>query len=170
VPADPAALRAFYAFRDFPHFIEVYTAVSGLVRAAADIEALVVGLGGDLLAQGVLYAEVTVTPVTQLRVGIRAGDLARALESGAAQVRRDTGVELAWVYDISAGDGCSGARETLQVALDQPPAGLVGFGLGGARPVSTAPTTSSPETGHLTRRLGWSRSYEPTTTGCPAKP
>jgi len=132
VPTDPAALRAFYAFRDFPHFIEVYTAVSGLVRAAADIEALVVGLGGDLLAQGVFYAEVTVTPVTHLRAGIRADELARALESGAARVRRDTGVELAWVYDISAGDGLSGARETLRVALDQPPVGLVGFGLGGS--------------------------------------
>jgi len=132
VPADPAAIRDFYAFRDFPHFIEVYTAVSGLVRAAADIEALVVGLGSDLLAQGVPYAEVTVTPVTHLRAGIPADELARALESGATQVRRDTGVELAWVYDISAGDGPSGAHETLRVALDQPPADLVGFGLGGS--------------------------------------
>lgn len=132
VPADLVRLQDFYAFSDFAHFIRVYTAVSGLLRTAADVEALVLGLGADLSAQGVLYAEVTVTPVAHLRAGVAADELAQALDRGAARVRRAHGVELAWVYDIAAGDGPAGADDTLRAALRHPPAGLVGFGLGGS--------------------------------------
>ncbi len=56
VPSDVQELEAFYAFRDFAHFLEVYTAVSALLRTAQDVQALVVGLGADLAAQGVAYA------------------------------------------------------------------------------------------------------------------
>lgn len=131
VPADLDALREFYVFRDFAHFLQVYTVVSALVRTPEDVEALVVGLGADLAAQGVAYAEVTVTPVSHLSAGIAPDELAYALGAGAAQVRAGTGVELAWVYDISGGDGPAGARVTLDAALRHPPPSLVGFGLGG---------------------------------------
>ncbi|HTX01084.1 MAG TPA: adenosine deaminase family protein, partial [Acidimicrobiales bacterium] len=76
-------------------------------------------------------AEVTVTPVTHQRAGISPGDLAAALDVGAARARADAGVELAWVYDISGGDGLEGADLTLDAALAHPPSGLVGFGIGG---------------------------------------
>ena len=131
VPADPASLRQFYAFRDFAHFLEVYTAVSALVRTPQDLVALVVGLGADLQGQGVDYAEVTVTPVTHIAASIGADELAQALTAGAAQVRGGPEVELAWVYDVSGGDGPPGARATLQAALRHAPVGLVGLRLGG---------------------------------------
>jgi len=131
VPSDLSALGEFYAFRDLPHFLEVYGAVSALLRTPADVQALVVALGGDLAGQGVAYAEVTVTSVTHLAAGIAADDLAQALSTGAAAVLAATGVELAWVYDISGADGPVGARTTLDAALHHPPTGLVGFGLGG---------------------------------------
>jgi aminodeoxyfutalosine deaminase len=131
VPADVGELRKFFAFRDFAHFLRVYTAVSGLVRTPDDIVTLVRGLAVDMRAQGTAYAEVTVTPVSHLRAGIRAGELAQALDVGAADARAQSGVELAWVYDISGGDGRQGAQLTLHAALHHPPAGLIGFGLGG---------------------------------------
>jgi len=131
VPADVREVERLYVFRDFAHFLDVYTTVSALVRSAQDVQALVVGLGADLTAQGVVYAEVTVTPVTHMSAGIAVDELAQALTVGAAQVRRDTGVEIAWVYDISGGDGPAGAHATLDAALHHPPVGLVGFGLGG---------------------------------------
>jgi aminodeoxyfutalosine deaminase len=37
VPADVSRLRSFYAFRDFTHFLDVYSAVSGLVRSPDDL-------------------------------------------------------------------------------------------------------------------------------------
>jgi aminodeoxyfutalosine deaminase len=130
VPVDPAGLRDFYTFRDFPHFIDVYTDVSRLIRAPEDLVTLVDGLAGDMREQGTVYAEVTVTPVAHIRAGIGADDIAVALSTGAARARA-AGVELAWVYDISGGDGAEGERLTLDAALNHPPADLVGFGLGG---------------------------------------
>jgi aminodeoxyfutalosine deaminase len=131
VPADVDDLREFFAFRDFPHFLRVYTAVSALVRTPDDIVALVLGLAGDMRNQGTGYAEVTVTPVAHLRAGIPPDELAQALDTGAALARTRTGTELAWVYDISGNDGPDGGPLALDAALRHPPAALVGFGLGG---------------------------------------
>lgn len=131
VPSELVALRDFYAYQDFPHFLDVYRAVSALVRSPEDLLALVSGLASDLDAQGTCYAEVTVTPVTHLRAGIAADEIAWALDLGASRARAEHGVELAWVYDISGGDGPEGAELTLDAALHHAPSGLVGFGLGG---------------------------------------
>ena len=40
VPADPAALADYFAFRDFRHFIEVYLSVVDLIRDADDLRML----------------------------------------------------------------------------------------------------------------------------------
>jgi aminodeoxyfutalosine deaminase len=130
VPADADQLTAFFAFRDFTHFLEVYTAVSDLIRTPEDVVTLVSGLAADMRAQGTAYGEVTVTPVSHMRAGIAPGELAQALDAGAAAARA-RGVELAWVYDISGGDGRDGAQQTLDAALNHAPAALIGFGLGG---------------------------------------
>ena len=130
VPASVPELRDYYAFRDFPHFLEVYTAVSRLITDPEDLTLLVEGLAASMASEGTLYAEVTVTPVAHLQAGIRPAELAQALDVGAAKARA-SGIELAWVYDISTGDGPEGATLTLDAALNHPPAGLVGFGLGG---------------------------------------
>jgi aminodeoxyfutalosine deaminase len=139
VPASETELKAFYKFRDFPHFLDVYKLVSRLVRTPEDVVALVGGLAVDMRSQGTAYAEVTVTPVAHRRAGIAPAALAQALDAG-ADAARAQGVDLAWVYDISGGDGRDGARETLDAALSHPPAALVGFGLGG--PEAPAPRAS----------------------------
>jgi aminodeoxyfutalosine deaminase len=130
VPTDVDKLQTFFRFRDFTHFLDVYSAVSDLVRNPADVVTLVDGLAADMTVQGTIYAEVTVTPVSHATAGIRPGELAQALDIGAAAARAH-GVELAWVYDISGFDGREGARRTLDAALHHPPAALIGFGLGG---------------------------------------
>lgn len=131
VPTDAGQLREYFTFRDFAHFLDVYTAVSSLIRTPGDLVILAAGMAADMRAQGTWYAEVTVTPVTHLTAGISARELARALDRGAAAARAASGVELAWVYDISGHDGREGARLTLDAALNHPPAALIGFGLGG---------------------------------------
>lgn len=130
VPADLDGLKAFYEFRDFAHFIEVYTAVSQLVRSPDDIVTLVAGLAGDMRAQGTAYAEVTVTSGSHVAARIGTAELAEALDAG-ARAARAGGIELAWVYDIAGGEGAASARATLDAALRHPPAALVGFGIGG---------------------------------------
>lgn len=57
VPTEPAALRRFYAFAGFPHFLDVYAQVNLLVRTGADVETLLGGLAAQLAACRVRYAE-----------------------------------------------------------------------------------------------------------------
>ncbi len=62
VPRTEEGLREFYEFRDFPHFIDVYKAVSALVTEPEDIADLVRGVARDLAAQNVRYVELQVSP------------------------------------------------------------------------------------------------------------
>ncbi|MFI0352171.1 adenosine deaminase [Actinomadura sp. 9N407] len=131
VPTSEDELRAFYAFRDFPHFAEVYMAVNALVREPEDVATLVLGTARDLAAQNVRYVELTVTPHSHRLVGMPPAAITEALDLAAGQARERYGVQVAYVFDIPAdmpGDFVGG---TLDQALEHPPEALIGFGLGG---------------------------------------
>jgi aminodeoxyfutalosine deaminase len=131
VPDDPDGLARFFEFRDFPHFIEVYSTVNDLVRTPADVATLVRGAAHDLASHGARYAEMTVTPYMHEVRGLPAEAVVEGLDDG-RRAARELGVELAWIYDIPGEHGMPAAERTLQLALEQPPDGLVGFGLAGA--------------------------------------
>jgi aminodeoxyfutalosine deaminase len=131
VPTEREQLRAFYEFTDFAHFIEVYIKITRLVVTGTDITALVVGLARDLAANQVRYAEVTVTPVPHIMLGIEPDELAEALTTGRRQARDLHGVELAWVFDIAGSLGYEAGLRTAEWVLRHRPNGTVGFGLGG---------------------------------------
>ena len=137
VPRTEPELRAFFEFRDFPHFADVYGAVSALVREPADVAALVTGAARDLAGQNVRYAELTVTPVTFTKEGLPAAEVTEALDLGAAEAQREHGVRIGYTFDIAGEYGGDAARATLDHALSWPPEALTGFGLAGieqARP------------------------------------
>ena len=94
VPTDEAALREFYTFTDFAHFIEVYIAVNSLVRTADDVEALAGGVLADLAGQQVRYVELTVTPDSHLLMGIEPDGVAEALTRARARARAELGLEV----------------------------------------------------------------------------
>ncbi|AEV87440.1 adenosine deaminase [Actinoplanes sp. SE50] len=131
VPADPAALADYFEFRDFAHFIEIYLSVVDLIRDAADVRLLTYEIGRELSRQRVRYAELTVTPYSSVRRGIPAPAFCEAIEDARAGARRDFGVELAWCFDIPGEAGLPAAEETLRIALEERPDGLISFGLGG---------------------------------------
>jgi len=137
VPQSAAELAAFYEFRDFPHFAEVYAAVSSLVREPADVAELVLGAARDLAGQNVRYAELTVTPYTFTACGMAAADLTEALDTAARSALSEHEVRIGYIFDIAGELGGSAAYATLEHALSRPPEALTGFGLAGieqARP------------------------------------
>src|SRR5690349_6983285 len=137
VPRTEAELVAFYEFKDFPHFADVYGAVSALVREPADVAELVLGAARDLAGQNVRYAELTVTPYTFTAAGMPVAGLTEALDVAARSAGRHHGVRMAYIFDIAGEYGGPAAFGTLEHALTCPPEALVGFGLAGieqARP------------------------------------
>jgi aminodeoxyfutalosine deaminase len=131
VPADLHALREFFTFRDFAHFIEVYLAVVDLVRDAEDVRALTYGVARDMAAQQIRYAELTVTPYSSVRRGIPGEAFMEAIEDARCAASQELGVELVWCFDIPGEAGLEAAEVTERLALDLRPDGLVSFGLGG---------------------------------------
>jgi aminodeoxyfutalosine deaminase len=131
VPTEPDALRRFYAFTDFPHFLEVYSLVNMLVRTGADVITLLGGLAARLAACQVRYAEIQVTPVRNRMAGIGFDELAQALTDGRALAKKQHGIELGWIFDSDALLGPPGAEETFTFAIGHRPEGTVGVGLGG---------------------------------------
>ncbi|GIH68853.1 adenosine deaminase [Sphaerimonospora thailandensis] len=128
VPADPVLLRSFYDFRDFDHFIEVYQAVMDLIRKPDDLWSLIHGVGRDMAEQRIRYAELTVTPQPHLARGFAPEEFCEIIEDARRRVEADFGTVLRWCFDIPSP---AAADQTLAVALDQRPDGLVSFGLGG---------------------------------------
>ncbi|MBM9503949.1 adenosine deaminase [Actinacidiphila acididurans] len=131
VPADPAALAAYFTFRDFAHFIELYLSVVDLIRDAEDVRLLTYEVARDLARQNVRYAELTVTPYSSTRRGIPAEAFMEAIEDARKAAEAELGVTLRWCFDIPGEAGLEAAEETTRLALDLRPEGLVSFGLGG---------------------------------------
>ena len=144
LPSDTVeGLRRWFAFTDFPHFVEVYLAIQELIRTAEDFSLLVYENGADMAAQNIRYREITITPYTHVDYqdkGITFPELLRGLEDGRSRAKKDFGVEMRWVFDIPRDFCFDGngrydskiAEQTLAYALEGKTAGVVGFGLGGS--------------------------------------
>jgi aminodeoxyfutalosine deaminase len=133
VPRTEEGLREFYAFRDFPHFIDVYQAVSELVTEPEDIADLVRGIARDLAAQHVRYVEMQVAPYPFRRGGdgMPAAAITEALDAGARDALSEHGVRIAYIFDFPGQSAGVHAVPTLEHALTAPPQALIGFGIGG---------------------------------------
>ncbi|MEV4711009.1 adenosine deaminase [Micromonospora sp. NPDC049374] len=131
VPADPQLLADYFVFRDFAHFVELYLSVVDLVRDPDDVWILTHEVARELARQQVRYAELTVTPYSHVRRGIAAPAFCEAIEDARKRAAADFGIELRWCFDIPGEAGLPAAEETLRIALDERPDGLISFGLGG---------------------------------------
>jgi len=132
VPADPQALRDFFVFDDFPHFIRNYLAVVDLIRTAEDIRLLTYEVAAEMATQQIRYAELTVTPYTSIREDLPLEAFLEAIEDARVAAERDHGLELRWIFDIPADFGIPAAELTASAALDHDVPGIVGFGVGGS--------------------------------------
>ncbi len=132
VPSDPDALREFFRFRDFAHFIEVYLAVVDLVRTPEDVRLLTYEVARELATeQQVRYVELTCTPHTSVIAGVPIEGYTEAIEDARVAAERDFGLVMRWIYDIPGELGVPGADATLGYVLDHAPDALVALGLGG---------------------------------------
>jgi aminodeoxyfutalosine deaminase len=137
VPSDPVELKAFFAFRDFAHFIDVYLAVVDLIRTPEDVRLLTYEVAREMAeGQRIRYAELTCTPYTSVlphdpERGIAIEAYTEAIEDARVAAERDFGLVLRWIYDIPGESGLPAADATLDYALHHRVDALVGFGLGG---------------------------------------
>lgn len=131
VPTDPEAVADYFTFTDFAHFIEVYLSVVDLVRTPDDVRTLTFEVARDMARQNIRYAELTITPYSSTRRGIDERAFMEAIEDARKAAEAELGVILRWCFDIPGEAGLEAAEETVRLAVDLRPEGLVSFGLGG---------------------------------------
>jgi aminodeoxyfutalosine deaminase len=131
VPVEEDLLKDYFVFTDFAHFVRVYLSVVDLIRDAEDIRMLTYGVAQDLAAQNVRYAELTCTPYSHVARGIAAEAYCEAIEDARVAAERDLGLVLRWCFDFPGEVGIPAAAQTVRIALDCRPDGLISFGMGG---------------------------------------
>src|SRR5262249_13675346 len=95
-------LRQWYKFTDFPHFVEIYLAISACICSPEDIEFIAREYLRGQAAQRILHSEVTFTPYTHYSTNRRIPfeDQLAALSRAREWAARELEVSVGWVLDI----------------------------------------------------------------------
>jgi aminodeoxyfutalosine deaminase len=125
------AIERRVGFTSFAEFADAYGKITRMIADGDDVVAIVSAMAGNLAANNVRYAEITVTPLAHLKEGFAPEELSAALAAGRRAASTDEGVELAWIFDTDGELGVDAAWATLRWVLRYAPDGTIGFGLGG---------------------------------------
>jgi aminodeoxyfutalosine deaminase len=129
-PSTAAALAERYAYTDFMAFIEAFKWVTSFVREPADFGLITSDLAEQLIAQNVVYAEVTLSVgVMMLRKQNPQANFEAILE--AAEPFERKGLQLNWIFDAVRQFGASLALEVVDWAKLCNSPRIVAFGIGG---------------------------------------
>lgn len=132
VPAtSEAALREWFRFRDFEHFVQVYVTMSGVLRQPEDFQLLVDDFAAEQARQNVFYSEVHFTIGTHLKHGQSASELRDAMAEALVDAERRHGVRVRLIPDIVRNVPFKYADSTLEWALEMRDRGVVALGLSG---------------------------------------
>lgn len=123
-------VQARYRTPDFVSFLDAYKWVTSFLRQPRDYALIAVRLAEQLLAEGVVYSEVTISAGVML---LRRQDpvanfqaIREATEPYAAR-----GLRLQWIFDAVRQFGPRSAKDVAHRAVELSGEGVVAFGLGG---------------------------------------
>ncbi len=140
LPADTVeGLSDWYQFRDFPHFVEIYVAVSKCLRTPDDIELIAREFLDGQAAQNVLHSEVTYSATTiEKHNGIPWKDQHAALKRALDYGKRELGVSANFILDIVRGDPAERGLELAKWVADAHGDGVCALGLAGIEKICPA--------------------------------
>jgi len=125
-------LQRWYTFTDFPHFVEIYIAITQRVVKPDDIELITREFLQGQAEQNILYTEATYTPYTVYSVsGIPFDEQLDALNRARQWGRDALGVDLNFIFDIAREVPPEQGRVTAGWAISAQGRGCVALGLGG---------------------------------------
>jgi len=126
---DLEALKQKFVFRDFPHFIAMWTWKNHFLREYEDFTFIAEAVARDLARQNIRYVEAFYSPVDFARHGLRVQPLTAAIRTGLARVSEvDVGLIMDFVRDL----GPETAARTLDEVVEVRDQGVIGVGIGGS--------------------------------------
>ena len=130
VPLTEDEVRERYAYANFMGFIEAFKWVTSFLRDPADFALLANDLAGQLLAQNVVYAEVTLSVGVML---LRQQNPQANFEAILAAIApfEEKGLRLNWIFDAVRQFGADLAYQVVDWAKRCHSTRIVAFGIGG---------------------------------------
>jgi aminodeoxyfutalosine deaminase len=119
-----------YAYRDFPEFIEAFKWITSLLREPADYGLVMRDLGEQLLAQNVVYAEITLSVGVMLLRQQRPEKNFESIQA-AAESFLNRGLRVNFVFDAVRQFGVDAAMRVVEAAEACASQLIVAFGVGG---------------------------------------
>jgi aminodeoxyfutalosine deaminase len=123
-------VRRRYSYTDFLGFLDAFKWVTSFLRTPHDYALIVQDLAEQLLAQNVVYAEVTLSVGVML---LRKQSPEKNFEAilGAAELFESRGLKLFWVFDAVRQFGADAAMQVVYAARNCASKKIVAFGIGG---------------------------------------
>jgi aminodeoxyfutalosine deaminase len=128
---DQVDLAELYRFRDFDHFLALWTAVTPAIQRYQDFRQLVVGYAAEASSHGAAYIEGIFTPAERVSGGATWDEVFSGFCDGADESKELLGVEVRLTTDIPRNLSLDVALETARYAVRYRDRGVVGLGLGG---------------------------------------
>jgi adenosine deaminase len=125
-------LRRKLTFRDFPHFIELWTWMTTLVKEESDFEEIAYQVLRELRKQNVKYVEASYSPGDYWRQGFSVKGITESLIEGKERARRDFGIRCELIIDLIRDHGPEKSMQYLDAATPYLGKGVIGIGLGGS--------------------------------------
>jgi aminodeoxyfutalosine deaminase len=94
------ALRRWFVYRDFPHFVEVFVAIIGCLRTSADYELIAYEFGAEMARQNIRYAEITFAPSTHAWAGVPYETWFPGLTRGRERAESAFGLRMRWIFNV----------------------------------------------------------------------
>jgi adenosine deaminase len=127
---DESTVTGHYSSRDFAGFIEAYKWVTSYLRAPVDYAFAACRMCEQMLAQNIVYAEVTLSVgVMLLRQQDVAANFRAVCEAVEPYLAR--GLRLQWIFDAVRQFGAAAAREVAHRAVEMRGCGVIALGMGG---------------------------------------
>ncbi len=132
LPADtPEELNEVFRFRDFDHFIELYTLCCTCLVNVDDFRLATYELLEDLAAQNVRYAEIFLSPTLHLARGVKWETIMAGVSAARREGERDFGIQTAFIPDISRELGPEMGLTVARHVAKSAEYGVIGLGIGG---------------------------------------
>jgi aminodeoxyfutalosine deaminase len=123
-------VRRRYAYTNFAGFLDAFKSVTSFLREPADFARVATDLAEQLLAQNVVYAEVTLSVgIMFLRQQRPEANFEAILAATEPFERR--GLRLNWIFDAVRQFGAEAAMRVVEVAKQCNSPRIVAFGIGG---------------------------------------
>ncbi|GAB1471401.1 adenosine deaminase [Chloroflexota bacterium] len=126
-------LKEWYTFKDFDHFIDIYSTIASCFRHADDIELIAREFLLGQAKQNIVYSEVTFTPYSQFAAsGLGFHEQMDAVDRARLWAQKEFGVDLGIIVDIPRQIPAENGDLVAEWVIDRYGDGLlIALGLGG---------------------------------------